>query len=214
MTDQLHTINNYVLGQIQNNTYLIHNNETRKAILIDPAAGIERVIEDIQKHDLTLTAILITHAHFDHIAGLHLLVNEFGNEIPIFLHPDDMPLWENGGGAKDFGFDFDPHAVPSHFFHHQQQLSFAGIDLEVRHTPGHSPGHVILYWQSTKTAFVGDVIFYHSIGRADLSYSDPAALTQSIKEQILTLPGDTRLLSGHGPQTNVQEEMNNNPFLY
>ena len=207
------TIQTYTIGQIENNTYVLTDPESQKAVVIDPAAGIETVIADLNTQKLALAAIWITHAHFDHIAGVSSLLSTFGNDIPVYLHPDDLPLWNAGGGAGDFGFDFDPKAQPSASFFDGQHISFGALTLEVRHTPGHSPGHVILYCQTMKTAFCGDLIFYHSVGRTDLPYSDSNALIQSIHQQIFTLPDATTLLCGHGPATSVGEERRNNPFL-
>jgi len=208
-----YNIQSYILGQIQNNSYLLSHTDTHTAVIIDPAFGIEKVIQQIHEQKMTLSAVWITHAHFDHIAGVSLLLQEFGNAIPVLLHKDDLALWEAGGGAPDFGFDFDPKAQPSGFLHHGQQLQFNNQSIEVRHTPGHTPGHVIFYWAEQHTAFCGDLIFYHGVGRTDLAYSDPQVLLHSIRENIITLPEDTTLLCGHGRSTTVSEELENNPFL-
>ncbi len=206
-------IETFVLGQLQNNTYLLSNAEKQQAVIIDPAAGIETVIDVIKQRSLRLSAIWITHAHFDHITGINQILQICGEDIPIYLHPADLPLWESGGGASDFGFHLDLRAKPTNFFHHGQILKFGESGIEVLHTPGHTPGHVILYWQEKQTAFCGDLIFYHSVGRTDLPYGDEEALLYSIREQVLTLPDPTTLLCGHGPFTTVAEERTENPFL-
>ncbi|KUK47044.1 MAG: hypothetical protein XD73_0113 [Anaerolinea thermophila] len=207
------TIQTFTIGQIENNTYLLMKPDSRKAVVIDPAAGISEVIDSMHTQNLELESIWVTHAHFDHIAGVYSLLSEFGSHIPIFLHPDDLPLWNSGGGAREFGFEFDPKAQPTRFFFHGQHIPFGDSAIEVRHTPGHTPGHVLLYWQASRTAFCGDLIFYHSIGRTDMAYCDSAALRNSIREQVLTLPDATALFCGHGPVTSVSEERKNNPFL-
>ncbi len=207
------SIEPFVLGQIQNNTFLLSNTQTQQAVIIDPASGIGNVINIIRQKHLHLSAIWITHAHFDHMAGVYQLLHECGSDIPLFLHADDLPLWESGGGASDFGFSFDPRAKPTAFFQHGQYLHFGESIIEVRHTPGHTPGHVLLYWKDKQTAFCGDLIFYHGVGRTDLSYGDPNALLRSIHENVLTLPDSTTLLCGHGPATTVGEERENNPVL-
>lgn len=207
------TIQTYTIGQIENNTYVLTDPESQKVVVIDPAAGIETVIESLHTQKLTLASIWITHAHFDHIAGVSSLLRAFGNDIPVFLHPDDLPLWNAGGGARDFGFDFDPGAQPNASFYNGQHISFGTLTIEVRHTPGHTPGHVILYCQTIKTAFCGDLIFHHGVGRTDMPYCDSDVLIQSIQRQVFTLPDATVLLCGHGPATSVGEERQNNPFL-
>jgi hydroxyacylglutathione hydrolase len=208
-----YTIQAFVLGQIENNTYLLSDSKTKHAIVIDPAFGIETVIQTMRKQDLQLCAIWITHAHFDHIAGVRQLLQDFGQKIPVFLHKDDLALWEAGGGAPDFGFNFDPKARPTDFLEHGQQLRFGDQAIEVRHTPGHTPGHVIFYWAEQQSVFCGDLIFYHGVGRTDLAYSDAQALIQSIHENVFPLPEETKLLSGHGRPTTVREEKDQNPFL-
>ncbi|MHB8807418.1 MAG: MBL fold metallo-hydrolase [Anaerolineaceae bacterium] len=207
------SIESFILGQIQNNTYLISDAQTQQAVVVDPASGIGDVIKRLKEKHLQLFAIWITHAHFDHIAGVYQLLHDCGPDIPLYLHPADVPLWESGAGAGDFGFDFDPRAKPTAFFEQAQLLSFGDSIIEVRHTPGHTPGHVTLYWKEQQVAFCGDLIFYHSIGRTDLSYADADALLHSIRENILSLPDPTALLCGHGPATTVAEERSNNPFL-
>ncbi len=207
------SIESFILGQIQNNTYLISDAQTQQAAVVDPASGIGDVIKRLKEKHLQLSAIWITHAHFDHIAGVYQLLHDCGPDIPLYLHPADVPLWKSGAGASDFGFDFDPRAKPTVFFSHGQLLPFGDSFIEVRHTPGHTPGHVTLYWKEQQVAFCGDLIFYHSIGRTDLSYADADALLHSIHENILSLPDSTALLCGHGPATTVAEERSNNPFL-
>ena len=209
----VYTVQSFVLGQIENNTYLLSDFKTNNAIVIDPAFGIEKVIHIMREQGLHLSAIWITHAHFDHIAGVWQLLRDFGQKIPVLLHKDDLALWEAGGGASDFGFDFDPRAKPTDFLEHGQQLRFGNQVIEVRHTPGHTSGHVIFYWAEQRSAFCGDLIFYHGLGRTDLAYSNSQALMQSIRENIFTLPEETKLLSGHGRPTTVREEKIHNPFF-
>ncbi|HOJ00938.1 MAG TPA: MBL fold metallo-hydrolase [Anaerolineaceae bacterium] len=207
-------IDTFVLGQIQNNTYLISDERNQQAVVIDPAAGISELVAVLNQKRLQLSAIWITHAHFDHIAGVYQLLHTCGSDVPLYLHPDDLPLWRSGAGARDFGFDFDPRVEPNAFFQHGQLIPFAGTNIAVRHTPGHAPGHVLLYWEEQQVAFCGDLIFYHSVGRTDLPQGDETILMRSIQNEVLTLPDLTTLLSGHGPATTVGEERKNNPFLY
>lgn len=202
-----------VLGPLANNVYLIADTDTEEAAVIDPAVHSPAVLKEAQQRNWRITRIWITHAHFDHIAGAEKLASAFNPRLPVGLHAADLPLWRAGGGAPDFGFDMDAGREPEMPFYHEQRLTLGGVSFQVRHTPGHTPGHVIFYCAEAGVAFCGDVIFYHGVGRSDLAHSDPDALLQSIRTQVLTLPPYTRLLSGHGSATTVQEELDHNPFV-
>jgi hydroxyacylglutathione hydrolase len=131
----------------------------------------------------------------------------------VALHPLDKPLWKLGGGAPWFGLQVEPGPEPSIALVHGQELVIGDNQFEVRHVPGHTPGHVIFYCAAQALAFVGDVIFQGGIGRTDFPGGSFQQLMQSLKQQVLTLPAETRLLSGHGPETSVGTERETNPFL-
>ena len=207
------TIKTFVLGPLQNNTYLIVDKTSNYATIIDPSIGSNFLIDEINSNKLVLKYIWVTHAHFDHFAGAENLARAFNPQIPIALHSSDISLWSEGGGAKQFGYDFKPGPLPKILLTDKQIISLGNSQFEVRHTPGHSQGHVVFYCENENVAFCGDLIFYHSIGRTDLPSSNSNALYKSIYEKIFTLPDKTRLLCGHGPPTTVIEEKTNNPFL-
>jgi len=207
------TIETFILGAIDNNIYLVSDPKTKEAVLIDPAIPSGKVLDHIREMDLHLTQIWITHAHFDHIGGVRWFVDKSENPIQVFMHQQALPLWENAGGARDFGFDFEPGPAPDHMIQENETLSVGAFTFNVLHTPGHTPGHVTYYCEQAKAAFCGDLIFYHGVGRTDLAGSDPDALTKSITEKIFTLPGGTKLYPGHGKATTVAEEIQNNPFI-
>lgn len=203
----------FQLGPMQNNTYLVADTETGEAVVIDPSFDSEVVLAEAQQRNWEIKGIWLTHAHFDHIAGLKLIAESHHPPLTIGLHPNDLPLLQQGGGSREFGLKIDPGPKPTLSFDHDQMLNIGHQVIEVRFTPGHTPGHVIFYSSEAGAALVGDLIFYHSVGRTDLPGGDPVALIQSIHTQVLTLPPKTRLLSGHGPETTVEEEKENNPFL-
>jgi hydroxyacylglutathione hydrolase len=214
MTDAMGIIiHSLVLGPLENNTYLIADKHTRQAAVIDPSFGSEKVVEKLQEHDYRLAEIWLTHAHFDHIAGVQRLQAAFGNDVPVGLHPSDHPLWNRGGDAAMFGFNLKPGPVPQIAFRHGQTLRLGDSSIEIRHTPGHSPGHVVFYWHDGAVVFCGDLIFQMGMGRTDLPNGNHATLLESIQTQILTLPPHTRLLSGHGPETMVEAELSSNPYI-
>jgi glyoxylase-like metal-dependent hydrolase (beta-lactamase superfamily II) len=131
----------------------------------------------------------------------------------VALHPNDHVLWRAGGGGTLFGFDIDPGPEPTIDLVHGQILKLGSYEFEVRFTPGHTTGHCVLYVPSEKVCFCGDLIFNSSVGRTDLPGGNWETLVKSIREQIFTMPDDTRLLSGHGPETTVGDEKRNNPFV-
>jgi len=203
----------HVIGPMQNNAYIIFDNVTNEAAVIDPGMGSEILVKEIKNLNLDLKSLLLTHAHFDHVACVDYLLREFDSQIEIGLHPDDLPLLINGAGAKEFGIDLNINFKPTLELHAGKFIHIGDDSLSVIHTPGHTPGHVTFYSKSLDAAFCGDLIFYHSIGRTDLKGSDFSKLMNSIKSEIFSLPPQTVLYNGHGPETTVKEEIANNPFL-
>lgn len=206
-------IKTFILGPLQNNTYLLSEPDSKEAVIIDPSFDTEEVLEYIASQGLTLQKVLITHAHFDHVVGVNAIVKALGPNIPIGLHPADLPLWRQGAGGEIFGLRFEPAARPSIHFYQGQTISIGSEKLEVKQTPGHSRGHVIFHYVPEQIVFCGDLIFSGSIGRTDLPGGSVQDILHSIRTQILTLPPETRLLSGHGPETTVGAESESNPYL-
>lgn len=203
----------FVLGPLENNTYLLSDSSSKKAVVIDPSYDCQPVIEAIHSQNLTLTQLWVTHAHFDHVIGVPVIESAYAGVPQIGLHPDDLGLWRKDAGANSFNLHLSLPRDPDFYFSDGQFLSIGREQIEVRHVPGHTPGHVIFYAQSIHVAFCGDVIFYHSIGRTDLPGGNFSQLLSGIRSQIFSLPPVTRLLCGHGPETTVNEEISHNPFL-
>ncbi|NPV84388.1 MAG: MBL fold metallo-hydrolase [Anaerolineae bacterium] len=210
MTIQIET---EVLGPLLNNTYLLGNLETRQAVIVDPSFDVERLVRRASEANFSIVAVWLTHAHFDHLAGADALVNMIRPAPVLGLHPADLALLRDGGGAKNFGLDVQVNVTPTILFEHGQLLSLGEDKIEVRHAPGHTAGHVIFYLPGSGVALCGDVIFRGSIGRTDLPGGSYNQLINSIRSQVLTLPGETRLLCGHGAETTVALERDHNPFL-
>lgn len=206
-------VKTFILGSLQNNSYLAVDPHTRAAIVVDPAAGSRQILNEARRLGCTVSAIWLTHAHFDHVAGVGELLEAIQPIPSVWLHPADLDLWRNGGGAPQFGFYFDAGPEPDSRLQQGQMLKVGNYSFEVRHTPGHTPGHVVFYCQAAALVFCGDLIFYGGVGRTDLPGGSHEALLRSIRTQILTLPPETRLLSGHGPETTVAAEQAHNPYL-
>ncbi len=204
----------FVLGPAATNAYLVGDPATSTAVAIDPAWDGEVIVQAAREHGWRITNIWLTHAHFDHFGGAAAIDEASDTPVPVALHPDDQPLWRFHGGAAAFGVrEFDPGPEPSIPLEDGMSLFLGEHRFEVRHTPGHSPGHVILVAREAGVVFCGDLVFQGSVGRTDLPNGSWAQLSESIARDILSLSDSFRLLTGHGPETTVGRERQTNPFL-
>ena len=203
----------FILGPAMTNAYLVADSETKEAAVIDPAWDGDAILAEAEKRGWRIAHMWYTHAHFDHIGGAGAIADAL-NPLPLVaLHPADHVLWKAEGGASLFGYKIDPGPEPTIDLKHGQILKLGSVEFEVRHTPGHTPGLCVFYVPSEGVCFSGDLIFRDSVGRTDLPGGDWQSLLDSIHQQIFTLPDETRLLSGHGPETTVGDEKGSNPYL-
>lgn len=206
-------VHRFTGGPFQENAYLVRCTTTSEVVVIDPGAAAPEMVSLLKDTGWPVRAVYLTHAHIDHVEGIPA-IRRF-TEAPIYLHPLDHVIYDHAQeSAAMFGLVMDrplppPDAplVPGEF------VPVGAQELEVRFAPGHAPGHVMFHSRSEGFALVGDVIFKASIGRTDLPGGDFQELMQSIREQVLSLPDDTRLLPGHGDSTTVKDERRGNPFL-
>jgi len=203
-------VRGYAGGMFAENTYLVSCAATGAGILVDPGATTADALADARRHGVAIEAIVLTHAHVDHVEGLALAKQATG--VPIYLHPADGDLYRAAPmQAQMFGLRMAPLPPVDHPLAAGDVVRFGECELGVRFAPGHAPGHVILVGDGV--AVVGDVIFSGSIGRTDLPGGDLATLMRSIREQVLTLPDATTLYTGHGLDTTVGHERVSNPFI-
>lgn len=203
----------FVLGPVATNAYLVADPSTGEAVAIDPAWDGEVLVEAAAERGWRITNIWLTHAHFDHMGGSAGVADGSNPPPPVALHPADYTLWRAQGGAGWFGMRIDPGPEPTIDLAHGQVLRLGSNRLEVRHAPGHTPGHVLFYCQEQSLCFCGDLIFAGNIGRSDFPGGSMQQLLESIRTQVLTLPDETRLLPGHDEETTVGRERRANPFL-
>jgi hydroxyacylglutathione hydrolase len=204
------TVRGFTGGAFAENTYLVSCTRTGRGILVDPGAAVDQALDAARAGDVEIESIVLTHAHLDHVEGLARAKAATG--APIHLHPDDSPLYAAAPTqAQWFGLALDPLPPVDAALEHGGAVRFGECTLAVRLAPGHAPGHVILVGDGV--ALVGDVVFQGSIGRTDLPGGDLPALMRSIREQVLTLPEETVLHTGHGPDTTAGHEARTNPFI-
>lgn len=210
MSQQEMEVRGLSVGPIESNCYLVRRAGSADAVVVDPGAEAARIVSALDAWDATPAAVLLTHGHMDHVGAVAPLVQAF--DLPVYMHPDDRPLYDRAGeqGAA-WGLDVPQPPAPDHDLAHGDTVREAGLELQVRHAPGHSPGGVVFV--APGHAFVGDCVFAGSIGRVDLPGGDGETLLASIREHILGLPEDTVLWPGHGPRTTVGRETRTNPFL-
>ena len=204
----------FTVGPFQENTYLLV--EQGEAMLIDPGfyseseyGGFKNQLAD---SGANLQAVCLTHAHVDHILGLNMVLNDF--DVPVFVNRSDTYLWDNfPQQAAIFGFSAQPvQAVPEPL-PAQAAKKIGLFSFDVLYTPGHSPDHVSLYFKSSSFVIAGDVLFKESIGRTDLYKGSMEILSESVRNELYTLPDSTKVYPGHGPSTTIAHEKENNPFV-
>ena len=197
------------------NGFVIGCEDTREGVIIDPGDEVDELLAAVGRHKLTITNILLTHAHLDHVTGVARAKRALN--VPVWLHPADNFLYEHVvEQGHMFGIQVDPQPPIDLFYTNEQALRFGRYDIRVLHTPGHCPGGVCLAaGKSGKepTLFVGDTLFAGSIGRTDLPGGDLETLLRSIRTVLFAFPDDTIVWSGHGEQTTIGRERRTNPFL-
>lgn len=200
----------FIIGALETNAYLVFSEKTKNAFLIDCPAPICEIVDFIRKEKLNLKFIVFTHGHYDHIDGLEEFLTQV--DAPFYISKKDEYMLIN---PMNNGFLFMGGSVvvkkKALFLGDGQKIKFEGEDLEIIETPGHTlDGISILFGDKL---FSGDTLFYHTIGRADLPYSDYDQLIDSIKNKLFVLDDNIKVFPGHGRETTVEEEKTKNPFL-
>ncbi len=197
----------------QQNCSLLWCDQTNEAVLVDPGGEADRLLKIIDKNNLRLKSIWLTHGHLDHIGGTAEIVNKAGVEIIGPHKADQFLIKVIAQQCEMFGFPLVEGFDPDTWLEEGNQLHLGNESFDVIHTPGHTPGHIVLVHEASKTLWVGDVIFNHSIGRTDFPGGNHAQLINSIKTKLLVLDKDYTFVPGHGPNSTIGEEKQNNPFL-
>ena len=200
------------VGMLQCNCSIFGDEKSREALVVDPGDDIARVLEIVKKHGLTVKAIVITHAHIDHIGGAQKLKRATG--APVYMNPDDAELQEMLdvqagwlGMRPPEQVEIDAPAKDG------DKLVMGATEFHVLHTPGHTQGSISLWIPSERKLVAGDTLFRDSIGRTDLPGGDGRQILQSIHDKLLPLPDDTLVIPGHGDNTTIGREKQFNYFL-
>lgn len=205
-----------VFSPFQENTYIIHD-ETGSCVVIDPGMldKSEKDIFDnfIKRHNLKIDRIITTHCHLDHVFGAKYVVETYG--VPFYCHNDDIFILNQAKSlAQMYGLPFNDEPVTiGGTLKDGDIIKFGHSELEVRHIPGHSPGGIVFYSVEDKFVVVGDVLFKRSVGRSDLPGGNHEQLIDGIFKNLMTLPDDCVVFSGHGSSTTIGDERLNNEFL-
>ena len=198
------------VGAFEENCYLVVDEPSGRAVLVDPGDEGARLVEMVRASGATLDAIWLTHAHLDHIGAINVVRSTY--DVPVCLHPLDLPFYDelSARAAQMYGLPWDqPDVVPIPFAE-GDVLSCGALAFTVMHVPGHAPGHVS--FNGAGVALSGDLLFAGSIGRTDLPLADPYAMDGSL-ERFATLSAATHVYPGHGPATTIGRELETNPFL-
>jgi hydroxyacylglutathione hydrolase len=207
----------------QQQTRILGCPETKRAICIDPGDEAERIVEALERHNLSLQAICLTHAHLDHVGGVASL-KSLRPEAEVIIHAEDEPLYMRLpeqptwiGIPREqwplYGFDYEVPPAADRYWTDGEIYRVGSLAFKVLHCPGHTPGHVVLFSESERKVFVGDCLFAGSIGRTDLPGGSSEQLMDSLMNKIIPLGDDVEVYSGHGPKTTLGRERKTNPFL-
>lgn len=207
-------IHKFEVGPFAENTYLLTDKD--KSLLIDPGFSNDREFKTFRAKladsNTRLSSVLLTHAHIDHVLGLPAVVDAF--DVDVYLSHEDLQPWNHiSEQAKMFGMTagnlgFSPKELPS-----DTLFSIDTFEMKLLYTPGHAPDHISIYFEQEGLLIAGDTLFKQSVGRTDLYKGDSDLLKKSIREKLYTLPDDTVVYPGHGPETTIGDEKQANPFV-
>lgn len=197
----------------QQNCSIVWCTETMEGAVVDPGGELPRLIATAKKLGVTLTQILLTHAHIDHAGGTGTLAHELG--LPIVGPHEADQFWIDGLPQQSMMFGFPPAETftPTRWLHDGDTVRVGNCTLQVRHCPGHTPGHVVFFEPTSQRAFVGDVLFAGSIGRTDFPQGDFDTLVDSIRSRLWPMGDEVVFIPGHGPESSFGEERRSNPYV-
>lgn len=204
-------VERFVTGIISTNCYLVINEETKQAVVVDPAASPSYLMEHLKTEGLKVEAILLTHGHFDHIMGIDGFLEVF--PVPVYAHKEEALLLNDASSNASVSYGEAYTYSGAEYVEDGQKLYLAGILFEVLYTPGHTIGGCCYYVAEVDVVFSGDTLFQAFIGRTDFPTGNSSQLVRSIREKLLVLPDETRVYPGHLDETTIGYEKKYNPYL-
>ena len=202
-------IDKIIVGQLEVNCYVVSDEKTSEAVIVDPGDEFERIADLIDRVGVNPVSILFTHAHYDHICAAKELQDRY--HCPLIMHDEEKTTYEMTKRiCLAWGFEPEDFPPPEVTVKHGERISLGEVFLEVLHTPGHSPGSICIYGEGC--LFSGDTLFRGAVGRTDLPGGNTEKLIGSL-QSLVALPPETRVLCGHGEETTLGEESSDNPFI-
>ncbi len=200
-----------VLGMISTNCYVVSDEITKEAIVIDPADEADKIIEFLERNQLSLQAILLTHGHFDHILGVEGLKRRFAVKVYASKAEDALLLNAEWNGSVQISKSIS--IIADEWVEEANQLVFGSLTCKVIETPGHTRGSICYYFESEHVLFSGDTLFLESVGRCDLPTGNAQRLVESVVNKLMILPDETLVYPGHGKETSIGYEKRNNAYI-
>lgn len=204
-------VERFLLGMIGTNCYLVYNEASKELVIVDPGGESAQMMNHIRQSGLKPQAILLTHGHYDHIAGVPAILKEY--DIPVYAMDKEKKILESSGKNVSSMFGRPMTFSGATYIHDGDVLHLAGYDFQVFATPGHTCGGACFYVEEEGVLFSGDTLFNSSVGRTDFPTGSMSQIVRSIKEKLLVLPGDTMVYPGHNEVTTIGDEAAYNPFI-
>lgn len=196
------------------NCTLLWCGQTKEAVLIDVGGEVDWLWQEVNKLNLNIKEIWLTHGHLDHVAGVPFWLKQSPQTIVLGPHyEDEFLLSRLPEITKEYGFPICPTFQPTRYLQEGEKLTLGEFQFDVLHIPGHTPGHIVFYCANQQLLLAGDVLFYESIGRTDFPRSNHHDLVHNIRQKLFTLPDETQVISGHGRTTTIKHEKRYNPFV-